>query len=112
MLIEKLGNLKTIDKLDPSENLIDDTNLAKFLSEFDYTLMDRMDKSRPKGPDYLIIDNFEDFFGDKNIDLYKARKEAKEITDHECSHWEAAPYSRCDNLIWYKNYDTHGDQAL
>ena len=58
MLIEKLGNLKTIDKLDPSENLIDDTNLAKFLSEFDYTLMDRMDKSRPKGPDYLIIDNF------------------------------------------------------
>ena len=66
ILIENSGNLKTIDELDPAENRIDDVNLAKFLSDFDHTFSDR---SRPKGPDYLIIDNFVELFGDMDIDL-------------------------------------------
>ena len=55
--MENSGKLKTIDELDPVENRIDEDNLTKFLSEFDHTYMDR---ARPKGPDYLIIDNFVD----------------------------------------------------
>ena len=94
--------MKTINKLDPSKNEINNSNLSKFLGDFDHTYMDR---SRPKGPDYLIIDNFAELFKDQ-INLIKARNEAKETTDYECSHWEAADYSRCDNLIWYKNFDT------
>ena len=57
--MEISGKLKTIDELDPVENRIDEDNLTKFLNEFDHTYMDR---SRPKGPDYLIIDNFVDIF--------------------------------------------------
>ena len=46
--------LKTIDKLDPTQNHVVKDNLEAFLSDFDHTYKDR---SRPKGPDYLIIDN-------------------------------------------------------
>ena len=53
--------------------MIDTANLTKFMSDFDHTFMD---KSRPKGPDYLIIDNFAEFFKDANLNLIKARKEA------------------------------------
>ena len=66
ILIENSGNLKTIDELDPAENRIDEDILAKFLSDFDHTFSDR---SRPKGPDYLIIDNLVEIFGDMDIDL-------------------------------------------
>ena len=51
--------LKTIEELDPVNNRIDNDNLSKFLGDFDHTYMDR---SRPKGPDYLIIDNFQEAF--------------------------------------------------
>ena len=51
--------LKTVNELDAENNYIDSNNLAQFLSDFDGTFMDR---SRPKGPDYLIVDNFFDTF--------------------------------------------------
>ena len=46
-----------------------------------------MDRSKPKGPDYIIIDNFEEIFRDKkiDIDLIEARKEAKLETDQACN---------------------------
>ena len=48
--------------------------MTKFLSEFDHTFMDR---SKPKGPDYLVIDNFVEIF--ESLDkthLVRARKNA------------------------------------
>ena len=59
MVIENSGQLETIDKLDPDSNSIDIDNLTKFLGEYDHTFMDR---SKPKGPDYLIIDNLVENF--------------------------------------------------
>ena len=59
--MESAGLLKTVNELDPENNYIDSDNMAKFLSDFDRTFMDR---SRPKRPDYLIIDNFVDAFSD------------------------------------------------
>ena len=50
--------------------------LVSFLSYFDETYMDR---SRPKGPDYLIIDDFADFFHYKEDSLLKARKYLGEL---------------------------------
>ena len=43
-----------------------------------------MDRSRPKGPDYLIIDNLADYFKLDVADLMNARKEAVELTDLSC----------------------------
>ena len=49
----------TIDELNLNQNLIDNEDIRKFLSEFDPTYSDR---SRLKGPDYLVMDNFGDIF--------------------------------------------------
>ena len=71
--VEISGKLKTVNELDPQNNYIDNDNIAKFLGEFDHTYMDR---SKPKGPDYLIIDNFEDTFENlEKADLINARSE-------------------------------------
>ena len=78
MLVEISGKLKNINELDPTQNQIDKDNIVKFLSDFDHTYADR---SRPKGPDYLIIDNFAHFFQLDMVDLMRARSEAKDITD-------------------------------
>ena len=60
-----------IDNLDPSNNRIDKDNIAKFMSDFDHTYMD---KTRPKGPDYLIIDNLAQFLKIENLDLLGASR--------------------------------------
>ena len=49
----------TIEELNPNLNRIDGEDIRKFLSEFDPTYRD---KSRPKGPDYLVMDNFGELF--------------------------------------------------
>ena len=44
-----------------------------------------MDRSRPKGPDYLIIDNFEETFPDlEKNDLINARSEAEKNAGDIC----------------------------
>ena len=68
--MENAGKLKNIDKLEPGKRKIDNENLTKFLNYFDHTYMDR---SKPKGPDYLIIDNFVDYFGIDYTDLIRAK---------------------------------------
>ena len=68
--MEHSGKLQTIDELDPSHNLINDKGLAKFLSDFDHTYMDR---ARPIGPDYFIIDDFASLAGLDNSDLLAAK---------------------------------------
>ena len=59
--MESTDSLQTIDKLDPEQNRLDVDNLTQFLSKFDHTYMDR---TKPKGLDYLVIDNFSETFDD------------------------------------------------
>ena len=81
--MENSGKLKTINELDPSQNRIERENIAAFLSDFDHTYMD---KSRPKGPDYLIIDNLVETFADlEKADLTSARREVEKIVEHFCN---------------------------
>ena len=76
--MENAGKLTTINELDPENNYIDNDNIAKFLGDFDHTFMDR---SRPKGPDYLIIDNFLDTFNNlEKADLINARSDVQGLT--------------------------------
>ena len=60
-MVKKSGKLKIINELDPSKNLINHDDITKFLSDFDHTYMD---KTRPKGPDYFIIDDFSSYFAE------------------------------------------------
>lgn len=53
--------VKIVGDLDPIENQINNENLIKFLGSFDEKFMQR--KRTEKGPEYLIIDNFEKYFG-------------------------------------------------
>ena len=78
--------------------MIDDDGIAKLLSDFDHTYMDR---KRPKGPDYLIIDNFADFFKIDKADLIDAKREAEGMSDFSCS--SEIEGDGCDKLIWLKN---------
>ena len=72
-MFENVSNLKTINELNPSQNWIYDKTITKFLSDFDDTYMDR---TRPKGPDYLIMDNFAEYFEQGEDVLLKASIEA------------------------------------
>ena len=102
---ESSGLLRTVNALDPSKNRIDKVNVKKFLSDFDHTFMDR---SKPKGPSYFIIDNFSHYFKLERADLLGARDEAEQLANHVCSGGEAAEYARCDVLHWLKTLDTNG----
>ena len=51
--------MKIVDELDPQKNKVTDTELMNFLKYFDHTYMDR---SKPKGLDYLIMDDFFEIF--------------------------------------------------
>ena len=66
--------LKTIDEFDPDLNNIGDNELDKFFREYDPTYRDR---SRPKGLDYLVMDNFKENFGLELSDLMNAKDEAE-----------------------------------
>ena len=70
-----------MNKLDPAKNKIDKVNVRKFLSEFDYTYMDR---SKPRGPAYFIIDNFTKYFKLDKTDLLNARNEVETLSLKAC----------------------------
>ena len=77
------------------------------MSDFDRTFMDR---SRPKGPDYLIIDNFVDTFSDlEKADLIDARNEVQTLTERSCDGEEDKKHARCDGLTWIENLLRHGE---
>ena len=83
--VESSGMLKTVDALNPAKNKFTKENLKKFLSEFDYTHMDR---SKPRGLAYLIIDDVAKFFKLRTDDLKDARREAEGHVDIVCSEAE------------------------
>ena len=86
----------TVNELDPIKNNLDMEELTKFLGDFDHTYMDR---TRPKGPDYLIIDNFAEAFGLEKADLMGARSEAEDLKEVVCNNLVAEAYARCDYLV-------------
>ena len=97
--------MKTFDELDPDYNSIDKDSLTKFLGEYDHTFMDR---SKPKGPDYLIIDNLvESFDTIEKANLVNARGAAEGLADDICSSYQS---ERCDYLIWLKDLDTNVEE--
>ena len=85
-----------VNELDPIKNNFDIKEVKRFLSDFDHTYMDR---TRPKGPDYLIIDNFAEAFGLENADLLGARSEAEDLKEVVCNYLVAEAYARCDYLV-------------
>ena len=108
-LVDSSGKLKTVNELDPQNNYIDTDKIAKFLGEFDRTFMDR---SKPQGPDYLIIDNFVDTFSNlEKADLINALTETYILTSHLCDVEEDSAHARCDNLTWIQNLISHGDKT-
>ena len=80
--MEHSGKLKIVDELDPSQNTLDVEGLTKFLSEFDHTFMDR---SKPKRPDYFVIDNFARYFKLDDDNLLGVKQEVKKISDVACA---------------------------
>ena len=68
-----------------------------------------MDRTKPKGPDFLIIDNFAETFELEKTDLMNARREAEDIKKSACKNQIAGAYARCDYLVWLNNFDSQGD---
>ena len=62
--------------------MIDGYAITKFLSDFDHTYMDR---TRPKGPDYLIIDDFKEYFEEGMDVLLQAANEAEHLSEISCN---------------------------
>ena len=77
--------------------------VSKFLSDYDRTYMDR---TKPKGPDFLIIDNFAETFGIEKADLLGARSEAEDIKEAACNNLVAKAYARCDYLVKLENWES------
>ena len=98
-----------IDELIPSENYLDKVNLKKFLSEYDYTFTDR---SKPKGPNYFIIDNFARYFKLDNADLLGAKTEVKKFSEIACDDPEVEISDRCDTLLWLEKIDTQNGKGM
>ena len=73
-MVEESGMLKTIDEFDPDLNKIGINELDKFFSEYDPTYRNR---SRPKGLDYLVMDNFKENLALEMSDLMNAKDEAE-----------------------------------
>ena len=66
----ELATPKQVTTLDPASHNIDKEKLAKFVQEYDESILNFTDK----GPDYLIIDNFLEHFGLDNAAIEGAKE--------------------------------------
>ena len=98
--VANAGKLQVIDEIDSKLRAVSDIQLNKFLSKFDHTYMDR---NKPKGPDYLIMDNFFENFDLNEADLLGARKDVVQFSNKVCGTEVAAQY-RCDIIAWIKGF--------
>ena len=64
---------RMINDLAPHIMKLEQNNLTKFLEFFDTTFIE----PREKGPDYLIIDNFAEYFNLAEEDMQGAKTEAE-----------------------------------
>ena len=65
-----------INDLLPGRHKLDQKNLSHFLEFFDTTFID----PREKGPDYLVFDNFAEYFNIDETELQGAKSEAEQLT--------------------------------
>ena len=73
--------MKIINEIDLNKNYVTNDNFSKFLGEIDYTYLDR---SKPKGPDYLVVDDFLNLVALNKLDLLSARTEAEYLSNGYC----------------------------
>ena len=59
-----------------------------------------MDRSKPSGPAYFIIDNFARYFKLDQADLLTAKEEVKNLTNLPCKLEPFTSHARCDSLVW------------
>ena len=73
-----------------------------------------MDRKRTeKLPEYLIIDNFEKYFGLGKDDLMAIKSDGKGTYDEICDLLEEPQKStRCDSLLWYTDLETNVHKDL
>ena len=64
---------RMINDLAPNIQKLEQKNLTKFLEFFDTTFIE----PRERGPDYLIIDNFAEYFNLAEEDMQGAKTEAE-----------------------------------
>lgn len=95
------SGVRALDDLNPTKRALNEDKLAKFMT----TNKDVW--SSDQSPDYLVIDNFVDFFGKDGDtltqnDLLESRKEADELTSSSrlCAKSKTKYESRCDALVW------------
>ena len=87
------GQLFNINEFDPNTWFVNDEKITSFLNYFDHTYMDR---SKPKGPDFLVMDNFLENLDLEKEDLKDARSEAEHMSRDLCAKFEQE--YRCDTL--------------
>ena len=76
---------------------MDKDNLAQFLTKFDRTYTDR---TKPKGLDYIVLDNFSEIFNDVQKDVLLAAKSNAVETTNELCEMLASESARCDSLLY------------
>ena len=86
-----------INEFDPSIWFVNNEKITKFMNYFDHTYMDW---SKPKGPSYLVMDNFLGNLSLEMNDLKVARVEADTLSRKVCADFEQD--HRCDVLMWLK----------
>ena len=71
------GNLKTINELNAEKDQIYTENITQFIKH--------LNENHGQGPDYLVMDNFTQFFGLDKVDLLEARKEVEKMAKAGCA---------------------------
>ena len=92
------SGVRVLDGLNPTKRALNEDKLAKFMT----TNKDVW--SPDQSPDYLVIDNFVDYFSDTltKDDLVQGRNEAAELTSSSrlCAKSKTKYESRCDAIVW------------
>ena len=76
------------------------------MSDHDYNYLERQ---RQKGPEYLIIDNFAEYFQLEKSNLVSARTEAEEILENVS---KLVARDKSDGVLFLKALDESDDSAL
>ena len=95
-----------VNDLMPTREKLDEKTLTKFLEFFDTTFI----SGREKGPDYVVIDNFLEYFNLEEEDLQGAKSEAEQLTKAGCesvNEYENQG-ARCDTLMWLEGLKNEG----
>ena len=91
-----------INFIDPESHSINRETLANFLDFHEDSNLNMHEK----GPDYLVIDNFLEYFGLDKEGLLGARNEGQTLSDAVLAR---SQYARQDMITWLKGMDDSGE---